>query len=400
MQDDSITVRLGLEGVAVVEHREHVDRFEVVVRYRKQGEACPRCGQWAQRVHSRSRQRKRDRCLWGKPVILWLEKRRFRCGWCRKVFSEGDPAFGPRRRTSRRLREYLGEEARHQTIRRVAAQEGVGEGLVRRCLTERAAQEMASSEEPAEVTILGLDEYAVKRRHGYDTTICDLVNHRVVGVVSGRGSREVGAYLARLPHPERVQAVVMDMHEPYRHAVRQALGDTPIVADKFHVVRQVNQALDEVRKRVQRQSWGAARRDLGRFKWLLLKGMERLTLKEQGRLTRLLEHEDLRRAWVLKEEFRTWYRTATAEDAAAGLARWAEAVRREGPAEFLPLLLTFRRWGQEVLNYFQWRYTNGYTEGLNNRIKAIKRRGYGYRSRDTLRRLVLYGQGDRARQAA
>lgn len=80
------------------------------------------------------------------------------------------------------------------------------------------------------------------------------MNHRVLGIVSGRGSREVEAYLARLPHPERVQAVVMDRHEPYRHAVRKALGATPIVADQFHVVRQVNQALDEVRKRVQRQS--------------------------------------------------------------------------------------------------------------------------------------------------
>lgn len=128
--------------------------------------------------------------------------------------------------------------------------------------------------------------------------------------------------------------------------------------------------------------------------------MERLTLKEQGRLIALLQARDRRRAWVLKEEFRAWYRRATGEDAAAGLARWAEAVRREGPPEFRSLLTTFRRWGQEGLNSFRWRSTNGYTEGLNNRIKAIKRRGYGYRSRDTLRHLVLYRQGDRERQAA
>ncbi len=87
MRDDCMTVLLGLEELAVLEHDELKDRIEVVVRYRRRGERCPRCGSWMEKVHSTSRQRKRDRRLWdkpltkirGKPVFLLLDKRRFHC---------------------------------------------------------------------------------------------------------------------------------------------------------------------------------------------------------------------------------------------------------------------------------------------------------------------------------
>ena len=84
-------------------------------------------------MHSTSRQRKRDRRLWDKLVFLLLDKRRFHCRVCGRVFTESDPVFGMKRRSSHRFREYLGKEAHHQTVKRVAEKEQVGEGLVRRC---------------------------------------------------------------------------------------------------------------------------------------------------------------------------------------------------------------------------------------------------------------------------
>lgn len=76
------------------------------------------------------------------------------------------------------------------------------------------------------------------------------------------------------------------------------------------------------------------------------------------------------------------------------------SARREGPPGFHPLLTTCCRWRPELLNYFRWRYTNGFTEGMNNRSKAIKRRGYGYRNRDNLRHLIMLSTGERSRRAA
>ena len=89
-------------------------------------------------------QLKQDRRLRDKAFFLTLIKRRFRCLWCGKVFTEPDEVFGWRRRSSHRFREYLGQEALHQTVRRTAQKEKVGEGLVRRCVAEEIGRELGA----------------------------------------------------------------------------------------------------------------------------------------------------------------------------------------------------------------------------------------------------------------
>ena len=89
----------------------------------------------------------------------------------------------------------------------------------------------------------------------------------------------------------------------------------------------------------------------------------------------MLADEELHSGWALKEELRMWYQSATPADAEERLSAWEEAVRHQGPAELRTLLPSCRTWRQEILNYFTWPNTNGFVEGKNNRIKAIKRRG-------------------------
>jgi transposase len=131
---------MGLPEMAVLDRKELENRFEIKVMYRRVKATCPRCGQETSKVHDRRIQSKQDRGIRDKPVFLNLVKRRFRCLWCGKVFSEPDDAFGRRRRSSRRFRQYLGQEGLHQTISWVAKKEKVGEGLVRRCVTEEASK--------------------------------------------------------------------------------------------------------------------------------------------------------------------------------------------------------------------------------------------------------------------
>ena len=143
MQDDCIAVALGLPQLKVIAQAEFIDRFEVTVIYRQEQVSCPRCGQVTTKEHERKLQRKQDRKLRDKTVFLTLMKRRFRCPWCNKVFTEPDEVFGLRRRSSQRLRQYLGQEGLHQTVKRVAIKEKVGEGLVRRCVAEEIGQTLA-----------------------------------------------------------------------------------------------------------------------------------------------------------------------------------------------------------------------------------------------------------------
>ncbi len=179
MQDDCITIKLGLPEVRVTRVKEEEQQITVEVQYRAVSASCPRCGQRSPKVHSVSKQNKRDQGLWNKVVYLVLHKRRFRCLGCRKVFSEPDPVFGSRRRSSQRFRQHLGGTAMHQTIKHTAHTEMVGEGLVRRCLTEEAGRLLGAVTYQSS-RVLGVDEFAVKKGHIYDTAIMDIEHKQVL----------------------------------------------------------------------------------------------------------------------------------------------------------------------------------------------------------------------------
>ena len=142
-------------------------------------------------------------------------KRRFRCLWCGKVFTEPDEVFGSRRRSSHRFREYLGQEALHQTVRRTAQKEKVGEGLVRRCVTEEIGRRLGAREVEEIPEFIGMDEFSVSGQRLYHTAICNLAKGEVMEIVEGQGRQKVEEYLDKLSEPERVRGVAMDMHEAF-----------------------------------------------------------------------------------------------------------------------------------------------------------------------------------------
>ena len=179
MQDDCIAVALGLPELMILGQIELDDHFEVTVRYRQDKVACPGCGSMMVRKHESTFQCKKDRKLRDKIVVLFVEKRRFRCLSCGKVFTEPDEIFGSRRRSSKRLREYLGDRAMYQTVSHVAREEGVSESLVRRCFTEEAEVQLGVDEgKPKASRVIGLDEFSVKKKI-FDTTISDLEDRKV-----------------------------------------------------------------------------------------------------------------------------------------------------------------------------------------------------------------------------
>ena len=390
MRDDCISVRLGIPELRILRQRELEDHLEVRVMYRGEWATCPRCGKGSSKEHDRRVQRKQDRRLRDKPVFLMLVKRRFRCYFCGKVFTEPDEVFGARRRSSCRFREYLGQEALHQTVRRTARKERVGEGLVRRCVAEGIGKLLRAREAKETPEFMGLDEYSVSGRRLYHTAICDLVEGAVMEVVEGQGQRRLKEYLDKLAQPERVKAVAMDMHEPFRQAVRMCLPQAKVVADKFHLIRHVNGAMDKVRSNIQGGNSRGKRRDLFHSRYTLLKGVERLADWERERLRRLFyRYPELKEAWGLKEKFRAWYRETNRARAEERLRLLQEEIADSSLSEFKQLLHMLTNWREEILNYFDYRITNGFVEGKNNRIKTIKRMAYGYRNMDTFRMRIL-----------
>ncbi len=369
MQEDSITIRLRLPGLKVLGVEEGPRWIEVAARSQEEETVCPRCGRPTWQVHQWHLQRKRDAKLWGKEVWLVLFKRRFRCRQCRKVFTEPDPACGARRRTTGRLRETVARRAREATVRSVALEEGVSEGLVERSWLE-AHTVVATATRPH--VFLGLDGFCVRRPGRMWTGMWDLDSGKAVAVVPGERQADVQRMLERHASRESVRAVVIDLSEAYRQAIEMALPDATVVADKFHVLALAGRALRELHGEKRRR---------GTLSWLLHRGMERLSAGERERvLESLMSEPDLARAWGLKEALRAVYTKRQADEAAIALDRWISEAEGSGLRPFRRTAATLRQWRKEVLNYWRYPITNALVEGKHNRIKTLKRRGYGYRN--------------------
>ncbi|MGB6000374.1 MAG: ISL3 family transposase [Thermoanaerobaculia bacterium] len=369
MQKDVITIQLRLPGLVVLGVEEGERWIEVAVQYRQEEAVCPGCGRSTWQVHQWHLQRKRDAKLWGKEVWLALFKRRFRCRHCRKVFTEPDPACGLRRRTTGRLRGTVARRAREATVRSVAREEGVSEGLVERSWME--AHSMVSVPVQPHV-FLGLDGFCVRRPGRMWTGMWDLESGKAVAVVPGERQADAERMLERHASRESVRAVVIDLSEAYRQAVELVLPDAAIVADKFHVLALAGRALHGAHGETRRK---------GNLAWLLQRGAERLSPAERERLLEALSQDSrLARAWGLKEALREVYRKKSQEEASVALERWTTEAEQSGLRPFQRTAATLRKWRREVLNYWRYPITNALVEGKHNRVKVLKRRAYGYRN--------------------
>jgi transposase len=377
--DQHIRISLDLAAVRVIEQAVTEAGVTVVVEPTVPGASCPQCGGWTAKCHDRRRRVKADEPLGARQVTLVVVRRRFRCLPCGSRFTEADPVCGARRRLTRRLRARLGQEGSRRPVAHVARSYGISPTTVRRAVQEYGARAVVAAA-PGSVRRLGLDDFSLRRGRRYATGFHDLDTHRLLEVVEGRTSAAVQPALERLAAQQPITAVSIDMAVAYRAAVQLVLPDARITADKFHVIKRVQEALAAVCRRV---SLGLSRADPRRQETrLALRNREDLDPAQRQQLdARLRQHPDLRRAWLLKEDFRRWYRTATASGARLELRAWLRmATATDAPPEFQALAGMFRLWGEEILNYFTDRVTQGVVEGNNNRAKVIQRQAYGYRN--------------------
>jgi len=182
------------------------------------------------------------------------------------------------------------------------------------------------------------------------------------------------------------------MWEAYRKSVKEWLPNAEVVSDKFHVIEHLNKALDEVRKNEARRLDKDDRKILKRKRWVLLKGAENLSPEQQGTLRELMgANENLQKAYLLKEEFRDFYRTdfkwhwrrglfkRIAELARNYLRGWVKRAKESLLRPLVKFCGMVQRHEEGILRYFVKRVTGGISEGMNNKIKVVKRRAYGFK---------------------
>jgi transposase len=389
MHDQSITLKLDLPEFAVQGTVTDQSGDLLVIVTAKSLPACPDCGGGEASLHDRRKQWVEDRPLRDQRVFLLCEKRRFRCTRCGVLFSEKYPSLARYGRCTKRMAEWLFKLCRTRSIAQVAAEIGWTRPRLDRLFHRLATAEIEQRQQEVPEAI-GIDEFAVLRRHQYHTVITDLNGRSTHEILEGRSKRTIRDFLHTLQDPGRVKIVVTDMWDAYRQALRSYLPHALHIVDKFHVVRHANWAVDQVRRRGRKGRNASTKSPWWKARWHLLRKQEALTERQMERVKALLQEDELlRRAYDLKERLRHWYQHKSLERAATEFPNLVQAMLSSDIPEYKTLARTLLAWRSEILAYFMYPYTNGFTEGTNTKIKLLKRIGYGIPSFQKLRNRIL-----------
>ena len=399
---ETLSELLGLPGMRVrrfaVEEENEEKYLHLFCEHEHDVAICPRCMQAATDSHEQ-----KDRCVrhldvWGMETLVHFPQRRFDCEVCGKPFTENLEWIEPKRRQTRAFEMYIYERVKHKTPRKcVALQEGLSQATVLD-IFKRHAKRAACQVDDGRVHILGVDEISLRKGHKqYALVLSDLERRRVIAVLPNRLKGTFETWLEALMEQERraIKVVSMDMWEAYRQAVRKRLSHAKIVADRFHMMKQLNHQIDLMRRSIQRK----AKQDAGETlyqalkgsRWLLLKNRRELTPEQEDQLCAILDISDeLRTMYLLKEEFRTICDKITDRTKAQRfLWAWTNKALITGSRYLIRFVKTLCNWWHEFLSYFDDRVTQGFVEGINRAIRGIINRAFGFRNFDNFRLQVL-----------
>jgi transposase len=354
---------------------------------------CPRCRIVSDDIHQYENRCVRDMMCFGRVVYLVFDIRRFRCPKCGKVFTESLSSIAFNQRHTRRFEEMVYQECLGQTFQDVARKLGMNWHTVERMFYQKAYERFQVTDKQFP-QILGVDEISNKKGHKeYLLVISDLQRNCVIEVLPNRLKETLIAWFYKLTVWEResIKVVSMDLWMPYRQAVSEALPQAEIVADRYHVTKNLNEVLDKARRALQKHLPKDVASRLKGLRWVLLKAHEDLDDSEKEKLQTVYELSPmLRRLHQLKERFRNIFERITdRKQAERFLEAWVCEVKQFGCDKLLDFVKTLEHWWKPILNYFNRRVTNGAVEGLNNRVKLIKRRAYGYRNVTNFRNRIV-----------
>jgi transposase len=230
------------------------------------------------------------------------------------------------------------------------------------------------------VRYLGIDEIHLGKKMRFFTIVIDLEDGRILWAKPGRGKAALRGFWRRLRVAQaHIQAVATDMSAAYWSAVLEHLPNAVLVFDKFHVIKLMNERLDDLRREMVREAEGSLKLQIKGTRFLLLRNPENLTADQIPRLDEALRlNEPLLLGWYLKEELRELWNQTTRKRLAAFLNDWCNKAGQSGIGQMLKMAKTLRTHASGILAYADHPITSGRLEGINNKIKTLTKRSYGF----------------------
>ena len=388
---------IGLQGLWVRGFHFQADKARVVVDVvpRRRKPLYGICGRKVRKNKDRYNRYWRHLDLFGVRTYLRYSIRRVVCRRC-GVVREKVPWADKGSRFTKSFEQEVAWLAQRTDVSAVANYFRVTWRSVRRIIQRVVAEQRDERRELDGLRVIGMDEISYRKRHKYLTVVIDHLSGRVVWAGKERKAKTLLRFFRKLG-PQRaaeLEAVSMDMWEPYITVVGKKAPQARVIFDRFHIVKHLNEAVDKTRRELVRELKGTARRNLKNTKFPLLKAKhnrsakDKRVLREQVRANRRLY-----RAMLLRDDFMDLYTYKTETWAKKFLRGW---LRRAMSSRIEPVKRAakmIRSHFDGVIAWVTWRLSNGRLEGMNNKIRLLSHRSFGLHSAEALISLVYLNCG-------
>ena len=374
---------------------------------------CPKCGKHTKSVHDKL-----------KPITLKyvkafefityivLIKRRFICHGCKYKFTEQVTIQRENKNISNKVEQKVLKDLKQYnlSLKYIAEENNISDNTVRNILKEH------TKDYPKNIInlprVISFDEFKADTKEGkYAFVLNDPIHKETLDVLSNRKKEYLIQYFTYCENRHSVEYVISDMYEPYRIVTTIMFPKAKYVVDPFHYTRYIMDALDKVRIRLQdnygynskeyrilknKKNVSLLRRYSNEIDWFTytkrFKNNHLVDVLKYDLRENILDiDEELKMSYQLKELFLDITHHATYENVKSQLINWIALVREQNIEEMSEAANTIENWLEYICNSFiDKRFSNGFTEGLNNKIKVIKRVGFGYKDFDFFRLRLLY----------
>lgn len=382
MPFQSISQALGLQGWVVEQMDFHgSDELRLHIESTSPTHRCHRCGIRCTKAYDHGIRELRDVPISGRRVYLRVPQWRVDCPVCRAIVTEDLGLCERGQMMTRRYEQYLAKLCELLHARAVAQLENLSWSTVAR-IDRKYLEKRSQAQCFENVRQVGIDEVAYKKGQNYVTVVSDLISRKVLWVGKDRSKATVAAFFAELgpAATAQIEVVAMDMAPAYTAAVEEGAPQAIIVYDRFHIMKYVHEAVDQVRRDEQAAADTQGKTTLKNKRWVLLKREKNLKVKERTKLAELLAlNANLATSYVLKEDFTLFFECRDIDSAVQFLDGWIKRAKESQLQPFLHLVQQLQRWRFNLLNYFITPVSNGLAEAINNHINLIKRTAYGFR---------------------
>ncbi|MBA2727510.1 MAG: ISL3 family transposase [Parachlamydiaceae bacterium] len=379
LKNDYVTKLINLESVKFKDVDIQQDEIRFLVTSEQGVGLCPKCCCLTSTLVDVKPKVYRDLDLSGRMCLIEIDLKRFECKGCHTTFSEPLSFAASHRRYTRRFEQQVYECCQETNASYTASKFGINDKTATEIYLNIARQKL--EQQPYLSTrVIGIDEIAMHKGHkDFVVVITDLTNKKVIDVLKGRKKAALDTYIAGWSNDFKagIQYVAIDLWGPYRSVVEAMLPNAKAVADRFHVMQNLNKALDNCRKQAKRESkdediWKNA-------KYVVLKNREDLTDEQAKILDKVLTASpELKMCHEFKESFRSIFDSNDRESGSKELSSWVLSIVRSGVSKYYTFVKTLLNWEENILNYFEERVSSGFVEGVNNKIKLIKRKAFGF----------------------